>query len=238
MEQAQRNEANEKREDAKMGDERRLFQDLSDAVVAMDEDRVVELARTVIENRIDVYEAIEKGLSRGMERAGRLFEEEEYFVPELLVCSDAMYAGLDLLRPHLKQSKEGPKRKVVIGVIEGDTHDIGKNLVKIMLETGGFDLYDLGRDVPPPRFVQKVGEIDADIIAISTLMTTTMDGMAEVVKLLEKERLRDRVKVIVGGGPISQGFAARIGADGYAAHAGAAVNLARGLMNGDRAHAR
>ena len=232
------NKTNEKREDAKMGDERQLFQDLSDAVVAMDEDRVVELARTVIENKIDVYEAIEKGLSHGMERAGQLFEEEEYFVPELLVCSDAMYAGLDLLRPYLTQSAEGSKRKVVIGVIEGDTHDIGKNLVKIMLETGGFDLHDLGRDVPPARFVQKAREVEADIIAISTLMTTTMDGMAEVVKLLEKERLRDRVKVIVGGGPISQGFAARIGADGYAANAGAAVSLARSLIDGGRAHAR
>jgi len=221
-----------------MRDKRQLFQGLSDAVVAMDEDRVVELAKTVIENKVDVYEAIEKGLSHGMERAGQLFEEEEYFVPELLVCSDAMYAGLDLLRPYLKQSEEGSKRKVVIGVIEGDTHDIGKNLVKIMLETGGFDLFDLGRDVPPARFVQKASEVEADIIAISTLMTTTMDGMAEVVKLLEKERLRDRVKVIVGGGPISQGFATRIGADGYAANAGAAVNLARSLIDGDRAHAR
>ncbi len=221
-----------------MGDKKQLFQDMSDAVVAMDEERVVALARTVIESKVDVYEAIENGLSHGMERAGQLFEEEEYFVPELLVCSDAMYAGLDLLRPHLTQCEGGSKHKVVIGVIEGDTHDIGKNLVKIMLETGGFELHDLGRDVPAARFVQKAGEIDADIIAISTLMTTTMDGMAEVVKLLEKENLRDRVKVIVGGGPISQGFAARIGADGYAAHAGAAVNVARGLMNGDRAHAR
>lgn len=220
-----------------MDDKAQLFQELSDAVVAMDEARVVDLTRMVIEDGIDAYEAIEKGLSHGMERAGRLFEEEEYFVPELLVCSDAMYAGLDLLRPHLGQSAEGSKHKVVIGVIEGDTHDIGKNLVKIMLETGGFDLHDLGRDVPPARFVEKAKEIDADIIAISTLMTTTMGGMAEVVKLLERENLRGRVKVIVGGGPVSQGFAARIGADGYAANAGAAVNLARGLMDGGRVHA-
>lgn len=220
-----------------MADEARLFQDISDAVVAMDEGRVVDLVRAVIERKVDVYEAIEKGLSAGMERAGQLFEEEEYFVPELLICSDAMYAGLDLLRPYLTRSDEGSKHKVVIGVIEGDTHDIGKNLVKIMLETAGFELHDLGRDVPAPRFVEKAREIDADIIAISTLMTTTMDGMAEVVRILEKEDLKGRVKVIVGGGPISQGFADRIGANGYAATAGAAVKLARRLLDGEVVHA-
>ncbi|OPY66135.1 MAG: Methionine synthase [Syntrophorhabdaceae bacterium PtaU1.Bin034] len=214
-----------------------LFQDISDAVVAMDEERVVDLVQRVIENGIDVYAAIEKGLSHGMERAGQLFEEEEYFVPELLICSDAMYAGLDLLRPHLKRSDEGSKHKVVIGVIEGDTHDIGKNLVKIMLETAGFELHDLGRDVPAPRFVEKAREVDADIIAISTLMTTTMDGMAEVIRLLNEADLRDRFKVIVGGGPISQGFADRIGANGYAANAGTAVKLARRLLDGETVHA-
>jgi corrinoid protein of di/trimethylamine methyltransferase len=220
-----------------MADEASLFQDISDAVVAMDEERVVDLVRAVIEKKIDVYEAIEKGLSHGMERAGQLFEEEEYFVPELLICSDAMYAGLDLLRPYLKRSDEGSKHKVVIGVIEGDTHDIGKNLVKIMLETAGFELHDLGRDVPAPRFVEKAREVDADIIAISTLMTTTMDGMAEVIRLLREANIRDRLKVIVGGGPVSQGFADRIGANGYAANAGAAVKLARRLLDGETVHA-
>ena len=126
-----------------------------------------------------------------MERAGRLFEEEEYFVPELLICSDAMYAGLDLLKPHLKRAEDGPRRKVVIGVIEGDTHDIGKNLVRIMLETGGFEIYDLGRDVPAQQFVDKAMEVDADIIAISTLMTTTMQGMADVIGLLKAANVRE-----------------------------------------------
>ncbi len=214
-----------------------LFQDVSDAVVAMDEERVVELMKAVIENGVDAYEVIEKGLSHGMERAGQLFEEEEYFVPELLICSDAMYAGLDLLKPHLTRSNTDSKHKVLIGVIEGDTHDIGKNLVKIMLEAAGFELYDLGRDVPAARFVEKAGEIGADIIAISTLMTTTMDGMAEVIRLLTGANLRDRFKVIVGGGPVSQGFAERIGADGYAANAQAAVKLARRLVDGGRVHA-
>lgn len=221
-----------------MNERAQIFQDLSDGVVAMDAERVVGLARQVIAENVDVYEAIEKGLSHGMERAGRLFEEEEYFVPELLICSDAMYAGLELLKPHLAQTGNGTRHKVVIGVVEGDTHDIGKNLVRIMLETSGFELFDLGRDVPPADFVAKAREVGADIIALSTLMTTTMEGMAEVIRLLGEASIRDNVKVIVGGGPISQAFANRIGADGYAANAGAAVKLARSLVNADASDAR
>lgn len=207
----------------------KLFKELADAVVDMDEDRAVATAETVVAAKIDAYEAIEKGLSAGMERAGELFDEEEYFIPELLMCSDAMYAGMDVLKPHIRQDAVAEKRRVVIGVIEGDTHDIGKNLVKIMLETSGFDVTDLGRDIPPARFVDTAREIDADIIALSTLMTTTMDGMGEVVRQLKDQGIRDSFKVIVGGGPISQGFADRIGADGYAVNAADAVRLARRL---------
>lgn len=206
-----------------------LLKQLSDAVVEMDEETTVSTAHTVVEQKIDAYEAIEKGLSDGMDRAGQLFEEEEYFIPELLMCSEAMYAGLDVLKPHLKLESEGEKQKVVIGVIEGDTHDIGKNLVKIMLETSGFEVVDLGRDIPPADFITKAKEIGAQIIALSTLMTTTMEGMARVVKLLEEEQIRNRFKVIVGGGPISQAFANKIGADGYAVNAAEAVKLARRL---------
>ena len=213
-----------------MSESTQIFQDLSDAVVAMDEERVVQLAKRVIAEQLDVYEAIEKGLSFGMERAGRLFEEEEYFVPELLICADAMYSGLNLLKPHLRKTDDGTRHKVVIGVIEGDTHDIGKNLVKIMLETSGFEIYDLGRDVPAEEFVKKAREERADIIAISTLMTTTMEGMAEVIRILREGHVREQFKVIVGGGPLSQGFADRIGADGYAANAGSAVKLVRRLI--------
>ncbi len=207
----------------------KLFKELAAAVVDMDEDKAVATAEAVVAAEVDAYEAIEKGLSAGMERAGELFDEEEYFIPELLMCSDAMYAGMDVLKPHIRQDTVAEKRRVVIGVIEGDTHDIGKNLVKIMLETSGFDVTDLGRDIPPARFVDTAREIDADIIALSTLMTTTMDGMGEVVRQLDSQGLRDRFKVIVGGGPISQGFADRIGADGYAVNAADAVRLARRL---------
>jgi dimethylamine corrinoid protein len=207
-----------------------LFKQLSDAVVEMEEEKTAEIANLIVGQKIDAYEAIEKGLSDGMERVGQLFEEEEYFIPELLVCSDAMYAGLDVLKPHIKQKDAGNKQKVVIGVIEGDTHDIGKNLVRIMLETSGFEVIDLGRDIPPQRFVDTAKEVGAEIIALSTLMTTTMDGMEEVVKILEQNNIRDQFKVIVGGGPISQGFANRIGADGYAVNAADAVKLVRQIV--------
>lgn len=208
-----------------------IFQKLSDAVVEMDEDKVITLSNEIVAQGIDAYDAIDQGLSHGMEKAGKLFEDEEYFIPELLLCSDAMYAGLDVLKPHIKVNAHGVKHKVVIGVVEGDTHDIGKNLVKIMLETSGFEVFDLGRDIPPQQFIDKAKEVNADIIALATLMTTTMDGMDEVVQLLKKEKIKDRYKVVIGGGPISQSFADKIGADGYAVNAADAVKLARRLVS-------
>lgn len=207
-----------------------LFQSLSDAVVEMDEDRAKQHSVEAVERGYDAYAAIDRGLVHGMTRAGDLFESEEYFIPELLLCSDAMYAGLDILKPHLKQSSDQNQQKIVIGVVEGDTHDIGKNLVKVMLEASGFAIVDLGRDIPPQRFVDTAVAEGASVIALSTLMTTTMDAMAEVVELLEKANLRDRFKVIVGGGPISQAFAKRIGADGYASNAPGAVKLVEELV--------
>jgi corrinoid protein of di/trimethylamine methyltransferase len=211
-----------------------LLRQLSDAVFELDEDRTKELSQRVLDKGFDAWEAVELGLLAGIQRAGKLFDEEEYFVPELLIAADAMYAGLDILRPHIKQQFTGNIRKVVIGVVQGDTHDIGKNLVRIMLEVAGFEVHDLGRDVPPQKFVERAVEIKADVIALSTLMTTTMERMADVVAILEKENIRDRFKVIVGGSPLSQQFSDRIGADGYAPKAAQAVQLAKrltGLVN-------
>lgn len=207
-----------------------LYGQLAEAVVNMDEDRAVDLANQAVAEKVDAYEAIDKGLAKGMEQAGKLFEEEEYFVPELIICSDAMNAGIAVLKPHLKQDEATVKHRGVIGVIEGDTHDIGKNLVKIMLEASGFDIVDLGRDVPPQTFVDKAVETNAELILLSSLMTTTMDSMAEVVRLLEERGLRDRFKVAVGGGPISKAFSDRIGADGYGKNATEAVRLCRSLV--------
>jgi dimethylamine corrinoid protein len=209
-----------------------LLRELADAVVDMDEDKTVEVANIFIQKNFDAYEGISNGLAVGMDEAGKLYEEEEYYIPELLMCSDAMYAGMDILKPHLKYDETDERYKAVVGVVEGDTHDIGKNLFKIMLETTGFEVYDLGRDVPPVKFIEKAKEIGADLIGLSTLMTTTMDNMEIVINLLKKEGIRDNVVVMVGGGPISQSFADKIGADGYAPEASRAARLAKKLVRG------
>ena len=213
-----------------MSRDEELHKGLSDAVVDMDEDLARELAQAVVDEGFDAYDAIEKGLSAGMEEVGRLYEEEEYFIPELLLCSDAMYAGIEILKPHIKKREDTVRHTVVIGVVEGDTHDIGKNLVKIMLESAGFDVIDLGRDIPAAEFVRAAEEHQAEIIALATLMTTAMPAMREVLEVLEKEAKRGKFKV-VGGGPISPAFADKIGADVYAVNAAEAARLARELVS-------
>ena len=204
-----------------------ILQDLANGVLNLDEELAVRAAHEAVEAGLDPFDAITNGLVVGMNRAGELYDEEEYFVPELLICSDAMYAGLAVLQPHLKKEDARARQKCVIGVVEGDTHDIGKNLVKIMVDVGGFEIFDLGRNVPLAAFVEKAKEVNADLICLSTLMTTTMDGMATVIEMLKEEGIRDRFKVLIGGGPISQAFADRIGADGYANNAASAVRLAK-----------
>jgi len=206
-----------------------LYAEMAAAVVDMDEDLAEELANQAVAAGYDAFESIDQGLAKGMEKAGQLFDEGEYFVPELLMCADALNAGVDVLKPHIKTEEREEKQKIVIGVIQGDTHDIGKNLVKLMLSSSGFDVIDLGRDVPPAVFVEQAVSTSAKIIMISSLMTTTMDGMEEVVQLLEQKGLHGEIKVAVGGGPVSQGFANKIGADGYAPNANQAVRLANEL---------
>lgn len=209
----------------------KLLNDLAESVVDMEEDDAVQVANDFIESGYDAYEGISNGLAVGMDEAGKLYEEEEYYIPELLMCSDAMYAGMDVLKPYLKYDETEEKYKAVVGVVEGDTHDIGKNLFKIMLETTGFEVYDLGRDVPPSEFINKAKELGAKLIGLSTLMTTTMDNMEIVINLLKEEGIRDDVVVMVGGGPISQSFADKIGADGYAPEASRAARLAKDLVS-------
>ncbi|MBA2868751.1 corrinoid protein [Methanococcus maripaludis] len=207
-----------------------LIKELSDSVVDMDEEKTEELSKKYLEKGFDAFDGITKGLAEGMNRAGVLYEEGEYFIPELLVCSDAMYVGLNVLKPHLKYEDSDNKFKAVVGVVEGDTHDIGKNLFKIMLETQGFEVYDLGRDVPPVEFIKKAKEVNADVIGLSTLMTTTMDNMKVVVDMLKEEGMKETTMVMVGGGPISQSFADKIGADGYAPEASKSARIAKELV--------
>lgn len=209
-----------------------LLKRLSDGVVEMEEEDVIEAANEYVEAGYPAFEGIMEGLVDGMNRASQLYEEEEYFVTDVLLCSDAMYEGLAILRPHLPADEaERAKPKGVIGVVEGDTHDIGKNLVKIMLETAGFDMIDLGRDVPLQSFVNKAKEVNASFVCMSTLMTTTMGGMKTVIELLKEAGIRENVKVLIGGGPISQKYSDIIGADGYSTNAVGAVKLAKRLLN-------
>lgn len=209
-----------------------LLKKLSDAVVNMEEEALIEACNEYIEAGYSAFDGIMQGLVDGMNRASALYENEEYFVTDILLCSDAMYEGLSILRPHLQESEMNKERpKGIIGVVEGDTHDIGKNLVKIMLETAGFEMYDLGRDVPLQSFVDKAIDVNASFVCMSTLMTTTMSGMAGVVNLLREAGIRDKVKVVVGGGPISKKFADNIGADGYSQNAVEAVKLIKNLLN-------
>ena len=189
-----------------------------------------EAAKEYLEAGFPAFDGIMEGLVDGMNRASELYEAEEYFVTDVLLCSDAMYVGLDILRPYLPETSGENKVKAVIGVVEGDTHDIGKNLVKIMMETGGFEVHDLGRDVPLDAFVDYVRDNEVDILCMSSLMTTTMPGMGIVIDKLKEFGLRDKVKIMVGGAPVSPAFAKKIGADGYTSSAIEAVEFAKNLV--------
>lgn len=208
----------------------KLLKTIADSVLNIDEEAAAKYVKQALEAGIDPMVIINEGLIAGMNQAGKLFEENEYFVPELLLCSDAMYAGLNVVTPYIKREENLYYGSVVIGVVEGDTHDIGKNLVKVMLEASGFRVYDLGRNVPAKAFVEKVKETRADLLCLSTLMTTTMGEMKKIIDLLEEEKIRRNVKVLVGGGPVSSSFARSIGADGYGENAAGAVRVAKEVL--------
>ena len=215
-----------------MADKQILLSQMAEAVVDMDEDLVEEAATEYVNAGHDALEGITSGLSAGMEEVGHLYEEQEYYIPELLICSEVMYKVMDILRPHLNKvsTDDKVKLKAVVGVVEGDTHDIGKNLFKIMLETQGFEVFDLGRDVPPDQFIDKAKEVGANLIGMSTLMTTTMKNMEVTIEKLKEAGIRDSIVVMVGGGPISHDFAMKIGADGYEAEASRAAETAKQLV--------
>jgi len=206
-----------------------LLDALSDAVVKMDEKRAVAAAERAIRQGLDPYLAITEGLSAGMREVSRLYDCGRYFVPEILICSDAMYEAIAVLKPHVKASADRKPVQVILGVIEGDVHDIGKNIVKIMLEATGFEVKDLGRDVAAARFVEAAREAGSGIIGVSTLMSTTMDNMQKVVRGLGEAGLRDRFGVMIGGGPTTATFAREIGADAHGRNAKEAIDAAEML---------
>ena len=203
-----------------------LLKDLSDAVVDMDEDKTRELAQKVLDEGLNAYDAVMNGLAAGMEIVGDLYDKHEYFVPELLLCADALYAGLDILKPHIKPEDigESAKGQVVIGTVQGDVHDIGKNIIKMMFEVGGFTVHDLGRDVPLEKFVEEQMRTDSDIVALSAMMTTTMMGMKKIVEMIKAKN--PDVAIMLGGAPVTKDVSELFGADGYADSAGNAVQEA------------
>lgn len=198
-----------------------ILKGLVDAVVAFDEEKTVELAKVALEKGIDPSDAILKGLAVGMEEVGRLYEKQEYFVPELLLCADSMNAALDVLKPHIKLQRESKPHSVVIGTVEGDIHEIGKNLVKIMYEAAGWIVYDLGADVRISRFLEEQKRTGAEVVAISCLMTTSMLAIPEVIKLIKE--YDQGITVMIGGAPLSREMALAYGADGFAPNCATAV---------------
>lgn len=208
-----------------------VFEQIVEATVAGDEDRCTALARTVIERGLDPLQAIEQGYTRGMAIVGEKFSRMEYYLPELIRCADAMNRAMEVLKPHLgKDAATGVRGTVVIGTIQGDLHDLGKNIVKTMLQASGFTVCDLGCDVPLRSYLDKAQETGAELIAASAILTTTMAYMPDLVRLLGDLNLRDRFKVMVGGAPVTPEYARQAGADGYGANAAEAVQTARALM--------
>ena len=207
-----------------------ILERLKNGVVEFDEDMVREAAQEALDIGMDALDAIMNGLVAGMEEVGELFDKGEYFVPEVLMCADALYAGLDILKPHVRKEDIKVTGQVVIGVVEGDVHDIGKNLVKMMFEVAGFEVIDLGKDVPLEKFVEETLSTNADIVALSAMMTTTMLGIPKVIEMIREKN--PNAKVLIGGAPVSKESAEKWGADGWAPDATNAVKEAIEMVKG------
>lgn len=202
-------------------------QAIYDAIMKFEDDDVVEAVKEAIEAGVDPQIILNEGLIGAMDEVGRLFSIGDLYVPEMLMAANAMKAGMQVIKPHLK-GDDGGKGLVVIGTVEGDLHDIGKNLVSMMMESAGFEVIDLGIDVPADKFIETAKANNAGIICLSALLTTTMTTMGETVEAIRKSGLS--VKTMVGGAPVTEEFAKEIGADGFAEDAGEAVVFARNLL--------
>lgn len=204
---------------------------INEGILTGNKDAVQQGVQDAIDAEIPPDVILNQGLIPPMSEVGRLYEEGEYFVPEMLISARAMQAGMAILKPLLIEADVEPAGVVVIGTVQGDLHDIGKNLVKMMMEGTGFEVIDLGSDIPADIFIEAIVENNADIVALSALLTTTMPQQKVVVEKICEKGLREEVKVIVGGAPVTADYANEIGADGYAPDASSAANLAKNLMN-------
>jgi 5-methyltetrahydrofolate--homocysteine methyltransferase len=203
---------------------------ISEAVIVGNAERTQQLVKQAIEENVDPEKVIYEGLVPGMNVVGDRFRKNEYYVPEVLIAARAMQRGMDLLTPLLHGRKIRTLGKVVIGTVEGDLHDIGKNLVAMMLKGSGFEVVDLGVDIKAEDFVQKATEAEADVVAMSALLTTTMPSMKKTIEALKQAGVRGKFKVIIGGAPVTQSYADEIGADGFAPDAASAVDKAKELL--------
>jgi 5-methyltetrahydrofolate--homocysteine methyltransferase len=206
------------------------LQKIYDSVLNGEMDEVAAFVQAALDAQIDPGVILNEGMISAMQEVGRLFEEGEYFVPEMLISARAMQTGLALLKPHLVQANVQSAGKVIIGTVKGDLHDIGKNLVAMMLEGAAFEIVDLGTDVSPDKFVEAVKTHQPAIVGLSALLTTTMPNMKTTIEALKTAGLRDQVKVIIGGAPVTEAYARDIGADGFATDASRAVTLTKSLL--------
>jgi 5-methyltetrahydrofolate--homocysteine methyltransferase len=204
-----------------------ILEQISTVVIEGDLDEIVDLTEDALDDGLTAQEILDSGLMAGMDHVGVEFKAGNMFVPEVLRSAKTMQNAMDILKPLLAESGEKMVGKVVVGTVKGDLHDIGKNLVGMMCEGAGFEVKDIGKDVAPEAFVEAVKEFEPDIVGMSALLTTTMRVMEHTIKALEEAGLRDRVKVMVGGAPVTQAFADQIGADGYASNAASATDLAK-----------
>ncbi|HEY51414.1 MAG TPA: cobalamin-binding protein [Dehalococcoidia bacterium] len=207
------------------------FDELTNSVADGQVDKAAELTQKALAAQVPAKEILDKGLLPAMNLVGRDFESGQIFLPELLMAGDAMKASIVLLRPELSSTGAAYAGKYVIGTVEGDLHDIGKNIVIMMLEGNGWEVTDLGRDIPPQRFCEEIEKGSYDILGLSALLTFTMPKMPETINVLKEAGLRNKVKVMVGGVPLNQSFADQIGADAYARDAVEAVIKAKELLN-------
>ena len=205
---------------------------LHEAILTGDGKMALAVTREAIDSGIAPMELVSKYMIPAMDEVGRLFECEEYYLPELLMSAHAMKAALQVIRPLLAAGGIEPAGRVVIGTVKGDLHDIGKNIVAAMLEGGGFEVTDLGADVAPEKFIEAIREKNADIACFSALLTVTLPWMKTTIEALKQAGVRDRVKIMIGGAPVTQQYANEIGADGYSENANSAVALARKFIGG------
>jgi len=206
------------------------FSGMVDALVVYDADKLTKLVNDALAADTPAADILNKGLIAGMDIVGDKMESGEMFIPEVLMAAKAMGACVEILLPLLSDDDSSTAVKVIIGTVKGDLHDIGKNLVSMMMESAGMEVYDLGVDIDPEEFVARIKEKQAQIVCLSALLTTTMPMMAQTVEAIVESGIRDEVKILVGGAPVTQAFADEIGADGFAADAGSASKLAKTLV--------